>query len=154
MMRLLFSIAFLQFFSLENSFAFDEDKENNIPHNQALAPSTPPQSPTKKSISSPLTALDNKFSPIRNALAIQKTLHGSVSPEKIEKVYKEIAPELLTPEIYYDASILDPKTSIERMELGLNPLTYRGKETEVHHLKQTPTKQALLPKGDSATIFL
>ena len=147
MIRSLFIVAFLQIFSLQNCFALlDEDQENNIPCNKATAPSTPLQSPSKKSMFSPLTDLDNKFSPVRNALALEKTLYNSVSPGSIERIYKENAPEFLTPGMYYDSRILDLETSLERMSLGLNPLTYRGEETEVHHLKQTPTRQALLPK--------
>lgn len=147
MIRLLFIAAFLQFFSIQNSFALDEDKENNVLPNKVAAPSTPLQSHSKKGVLSPLTILENKFSPVRNALAIKKTLYGSVSPESIGRIYEEMAPEFLTTEMYLDPSILDLKESIQRMSSGLNPLTYRGEETEVHHLKQTPTKQALLPKG-------
>lgn len=145
--RLLFIVAFLQVFSLQNSFAFDEDQENNIPHNQTLAPSTPLKYPQKESIFSPLTALENKFSPVRSALAIQKTILGSVSPESIGRIYEKIAPELLTPEIYLDTTILDLEKSLERMNLGLNPITYDGQKTEVHHIAQTPRRKILLPKG-------
>jgi hypothetical protein len=140
-MRLFFVVAFLQVFSLQSSFAFDADKENEE------IPSTPPQKAQRKSVVSPLTSLENDLSPVRNALAIKKTIRGHVSPESIEKIYKKFAPKFLTSEMFYDPDILDLETSIERMSLGLNPLTYRGEETEVHHLKQTPTKQALLPKG-------
>lgn len=148
MIRSLFIVAFLQVFSLQNCFAFlDEDQENNIPCNKATTPSTPLPKQQKKSIFSPLTDLDNKFSPVRNALAIEKTIRGSVSPGSIGKIYEENAPEFLTTGMYFDPSILDLETSLERMSLGLNPLTYRGEETQVHHVTQTPTKQALLPKG-------
>lgn len=142
--RLLFVVAFLQVFSLQACFAFlEEDQENKIPH----TPSTPLKRPPEKSIFSPLTILENKFSPVRSALAIKKTLHGSVSPGSIGKIYEDIAPELLRPETYLDPTILDLEKSLELMRLGHNPITYDGQKTEVHHLAQTPRRKILLPKG-------
>ncbi|MDK3155636.1 hypothetical protein QPK87_03440 [Kamptonema cortianum] len=125
-------------FSLQNCFALlDEDQENNITHNQTLAPSTPLKGPTKEDIFSPLTNLENKLSPVRNAIAIKKTIRGPLSPESIGRIYEEIAPEFLTTEMYLDPSILDLEKSIERMRVGLNPITYDGQETDVHHPTQT-----------------
>ncbi|MBX9785848.1 MAG: hypothetical protein K2Y08_00775 [Alphaproteobacteria bacterium] len=140
-MRLLFVVAFLQICFLQNSFALDADKENEE------KPSMLPQKSKRKSVVSPLSKLENDLSPVRSALAMKKTIHGHVSPKSIEEIYKKFAPKFLTSGMFYDPDILDLETSIERMSLGLNPLTYRGEETEVHHLKQTPTRQALLPKG-------
>lgn len=148
--RLFFLVAFLQVFSLQNSFAFDVDKENEAenknPKRKAKEPSTPPSKRQKKDKNSPLKLLEDAFSPIRRALAIEKT-KGHVSRKKMKEIYETYGSQFLTPEMWYDLKILDPETSVERMSKGLNPLTYRGEETEVHHVTQTPTKQALLPKG-------
>lgn len=145
-MRLLFVVAFLQVFSLQNCFAFDEDQENNITHNQTLAPSTPLKRPTREDIFSPLTNLENKLSPVRNAIAIERTIRGPLSPESIGRIYEKTAPEFLTTEMYLDPSILDLEKSIERMSVGLNPITYDGQETDVHHPTQTPRRKILIPK--------
>ena len=207
-MRLLFVVAFLQVFSLQNSFAlFDEDQGNNIPHNQALTPSTPLKSPPKewifsplttptpftplrssskkgifspltipspstpfqsltqesifsplttplpstplpntpkKSILSPLSALEGILDKIRDELALLATKHDSVSPGTIGRVWEDIAPELV--EKICDPRILDPNTSIERTSQGLNPDTYDGQPTHIHHVAKTPRRKALITK--------
>ncbi|MBX9621176.1 MAG: hypothetical protein K2X28_03965 [Alphaproteobacteria bacterium] len=144
--RLLFFVAFLQVFSLQTCFAFlKEDQENKIPH----TPSTPLKRPPEKSIFSPLTILENKFSPVRKELAIKKTLYGSVSPKSMERVYRDFAPEFLisgSTGMYLDPSILNLEKSLELMSLGHNPTTYDNQKTEVHHLLQTPRRKILLPK--------
>ena len=119
--RLFFLVAFLQVFSLQNSFAFDVDKENKNPH--------PPISPYSK--------LDNVLSPVRNALALQLVDKGSVSPDSIEKTYKQYAPELIAEPLFYDPPLFDLGKSLPNMQAGKSGRSYTGECMEVHHLFQT-----------------
>lgn len=165
--RLLFVFAFLQVFSLQNCFALlDENQEDSISNNQATGPSTPLRSPPEESIfsplatsipftplkspieegiSSPLTELERRLSLIRGELARLITIDGSVSPASIGKVWEEKAPELL--EEICNPSMLDPNTSIERTSQGLNPDTYDGQPTDIHHVAKTPRRKILITRA-------
>ena len=119
LIRLFFLVAFLQVFSLQNSFAFDVDKENL----------SPPQSPYSK--------LDDDLSPVRNALALQLVDKGSVSPHSIEKTYKHYAPELIAEPLFYDSLLFDLEISLPKMQEGKSGTSYKGERMELNHIFQT-----------------
>lgn len=117
--RLFFLAAFLQVLSLQNSFAFDDDKEN-------LSPPL-----------SPYSELDRDLSPVRNALALQLVDKGSVSPHSIQKTYQKYAPELITESLFYDPLLFDLEMSLSKMQEGKSGKSYKGERMDLHHLYQT-----------------
>ena len=130
LIRLLFLVAFLQVFSLQNSFAFDVDKENL----------SPPHSPYSK--------LDNALSPVRNALALQLVDKGSVSPNSIKETYQKYAPELIKNPLWFDLPLFDKEKSLPNMQEGKSGTSYKGDRMDVHHLYQTDDSPlAYLPKS-------
>jgi hypothetical protein len=130
LIRLFFLVAFLQVFSLQNSFAFDDDKENL----------SPPLSPYSK--------LDRDLSPVRNALALQLVDNGSVSPDSIEKTYKQYAPELIAEPLFYDPLLFDLEISLSKMQEGKSGTSYKEERMDLHHVYQTDDGPlAYLPKS-------
>lgn len=130
MIRLLFIVAFLQVFFLQNSFAFDEDKENK----------NPPLSPQSK--------LDKTLSPVRRKLALKRAIRGSVSPRSIRKAYEEFAPDLIKDPVWFDPLLFNKDESLPKMEQGKSGVSYNGELMELHHLFQTDDSPvAYFPKS-------
>lgn len=155
-MRLLFVVAFLQVFSLQNCFAlFDEDQALSTPLRSPTqesifsplttpAPSTPLQSPPEESIFSPTTNLKDQLSPIFGALAVKST-EGPVSRKDMKEIYRKYGFQFLTG-LWLDIDLIDLEKSIKLMRRGRNPVTRKGKKLVAHHVTLTPTHLALFPE--------